>query len=65
VKTGLQGADPSFVGPEAYTILGVLFMKKEHKITNTKGVTKAIPYSRACANELTLQSASRQTNILY
>jgi hypothetical protein len=33
---GGSGADPGFVGPEAYTIFGALFKKKEHKITNTK-----------------------------
>jgi hypothetical protein len=27
------GADPGVVGPEAYTTLGALFKKKEHKIT--------------------------------
>jgi hypothetical protein len=30
------GADPSFVGPEAYIIFGVVVKKKEYKITNTK-----------------------------
>jgi hypothetical protein len=33
---GGSGADPGFVGPEAYTILGALFKKKEYKIANTK-----------------------------
>jgi len=27
------GADPGVVGPEAYTIFGALFKKKEYKIT--------------------------------
>ena len=33
---GGSGAVPGFVGPEAYTIFGTLFKKKEYKITNTK-----------------------------
>jgi hypothetical protein len=33
---GESGADPGFVGPEAYTIFGALFKKKKYKITNAK-----------------------------
>jgi hypothetical protein len=36
--------DPGFVGPEAYIILGALFMKKNTKITNTKLGTKVNIY---------------------
>jgi hypothetical protein len=28
--------DPGFVGPEAFTILGAHFKKKEYKVMNTK-----------------------------
>ena len=31
-----SGEDPGFVGPEAHTILGVVFKKKKYKITNKK-----------------------------
>jgi hypothetical protein len=31
-----SGADPGFVGREAYTVFGTLLKKKEYKITNKK-----------------------------
>ena len=38
------GADPGFVGPEAYTIFRALFRKKEYKITNeSEYLFRALP----------------------
>jgi hypothetical protein len=40
----LSGADPGFVGPEAYIILGAVFKKKNRTFSNSKLSTQVNIY---------------------